>query len=327
VRFLLAYDKRLTAIYARKGKLVPAGAAACPCYISKWMIRRRCIYLLACGAFLMAACQASKTPSGPTPLPEPNSIINYIAIGASDAVGFGSSVQCVPFGDCPNGKGYVPEAARLLRAKGFVVNLANYGIPTAVIGRDFQTLGAQYGRDVYGNFIENEAPFVTPTTTLVTIFAGGNDVNIVTAALGRGAGASNQIGYINGQVKAFGDDYTALLKIIRDLAPGARIVVLNLPNMAGMPFLANVSLQQRQAAQKLSVGMTTTVINPLTSQGVLVVDLMCDARAYQASTYSSDGFHPSDAGYAWMAGEVVAAATTGYKAPAGSCSHMIVVPN
>jgi hypothetical protein len=100
-----------------------------------------------------------------------------------------------------------------------------------------------------------------------------------------------------------------------------------LPNMAGMPFLARASLSQRQAAQKLSLGMTTTVINPLTSQGVLVVDLMCDARSYQASTYSGDGFHPSDTGYAWIAGEVVAAATTAYKTPPASCSNMTVVPN
>jgi lysophospholipase L1-like esterase len=207
------------------------------------------------------------------------------------------------------------------------VNLNNFGIPTAVIGRDFQNLGTQYGRTILGNFVESEAPFVPAATTLVTIFAGGNDVNTVIAALGGGAGGADQIGYINSQVKAFGDDYAAMLKIIRDRAPSARIIALNLPNMAGMPFLAGVSLQQRQAAQRLSVGMTTTVINPLTSQGVLVVDLLCDARSYQTSTYSGDGFHPSDAGYAWMAAEVVAAATTSYKSPASSCSQMILVPN
>jgi lysophospholipase L1-like esterase len=117
------------------------------------------------------------------------------------------------------------------------------------------------------------------------------------------------------------------LKLIRDRATSARIIAVNLPNMAGMPFLTGASLLQRQAAQKLSVGMTTTVINPLTSQGVLVVDLMCDPRSDQASTYSSDGFHPSDAGYAWIAAEVVAAATTGYRNPSTSCSNMTVVPN
>ena len=40
---------------------------------------------------------------------------------------------------------------------------------------------------------------------------------------------------------------------------------------------------------------------PKTTQAV---DLMCDARSYLASTYSSDGFHPSDAGYAFIAGEL-----------------------
>ena len=287
--------------------------------------RTACVAILALA--LTSACNASKTPTGSSPLPEPNSTINYTAIGASDALGIGSTVECLPFVDCPNGKGYVQGAVRQLQAKGFTVNLNNYGIPTAVIGRDFQNLGAQYGRLIAGNFIESEAPFVLPRTTLVTIFAGANDVNAVTSALGQGAGASDQVAYINSQVKAFSDDYAALLKIVRDRAPSARIVALNLPNMAGMPFLANVSLQHRQAAQRLSVGMTTTVINPLTSQGVIVIDMMCDARAYQAATYSGDGFHPNDTGYAWLATEVVAAATTSYKSPSTSCAQMSVVPN
>jgi lysophospholipase L1-like esterase len=89
-----------------------------------------------------------------------------------------------------------------------------------------------------------------------------------------------------------------------------------------MPCLVGASASQRQAAQLLSVGMTTAAINPLTTQNVLVVDMMCDARSYQASTYSSDGFHPSDTGYAWIAGEVVAAATTSYKPPQASCAQM-----
>jgi lysophospholipase L1-like esterase len=284
-----------------------------------------------CAAMLAGACHSNsrESPTGPSPLPDPSptSPLNYSAIGASDALGIGSTVECFPFVDCPNGKGYVPEAARLLRAKGYSVTLNNFGIPTAVIGRDFQNLAAQYGRFVAGNFIELEGPFVPANSTLVTIFAGANDVNTVTSALGQGAGASDQIGFINNQIKAFGDDYAALLKIVRDRAPSARIVVLNLPNLAGLPYLVNAPLLQRQAAQRLSVGMTTTVINPLTSQGVVVIDVMCDSRAYQASTYSSDGFHPNDSGYAWMAGEVFSAATSNYKAPSNSCSSMMIVPN
>jgi len=293
-------------------------------------MRQRIIPLvLLAAAAVTISCSAGKNPTGPSPLPEPNSTINYTAVAASDGNGIGSSVPCLPFAgltDCPNGKGYVYVAATQLKAKGFMTNLTNLSVPTAVIGRDFQDLGNNHNHFVAGNFIETEAPFVASNSTLITIFAGGNDVNVVTGALGAGEGASDQVGYINAQIKAFAADYTTLLNLLRTRAPSARIVVLNLPNMGAMPFLASAPLAQRQAAQKLSVGMTTTATNPLTAQNVLVIDMMCDARSYQASTYSSDGFHPSDAGYAWMAAEVVSAATTNYKSPQSSCSQMTLVP-
>jgi lysophospholipase L1-like esterase len=277
---------------------------------------------------VFAACSAgSKPPSSPSPVPETNAPINYTAIGASDAQAIGSSVECIiPFADCPNGMGYVQVAARQLRAKGFTVNLSNYGIFTATVGRDLQDLGNQNGHLVVANFIEGEAAFVKSDSTLITIFGGANDVNVVTGAMGRGAGASDQMGYINSRVSAFGADYTTLLNLLRARAPAARIVALNLPNMGAMPFLAGASAQQRQAAQLLSVGMTKTVIDPLTAQGVIVIDMMCDPRSYQASTYSGDGFHPSDTGYAWMAAEVVSAATTTYKTAQGACPQMSLIP-
>jgi hypothetical protein len=81
------------------------------------------------------------------------------------------------FVDCPNGTGYVQVAVRQLRASGFTVTLSNLGIPTAVIGPDFQALSAQYrpSAPVFGNYIEQEMPFVNKDTTVVTIFAGGNE--------------------------------------------------------------------------------------------------------------------------------------------------------
>ncbi len=267
------------------------------------------------------------SPSAPTGPPAPGSAIVYSAVGASDALGVGSSVECVPYADCTNGTGYVQVAVRQLRNQGFTVTLRNGGIPTAVIGPDFQSLGRQYNRVIAGNFIVDEMPFVKSDSTVVTIFAGGNDVNTITAALGGGAGAGDQPGFIDSQVRAFGNDYATLLGGVRTIASSARIVVLNLPNLAGLPFLANASLPQRQAAQRAAVGMTTTVINPLLSQGVIVVDLMCDARAYQSSNYSSDGFHPNDAGYAWIGDEVQRAVTqSAYRAPRASCSQMTLVP-
>lgn len=280
-------------------------------------------------ALLMDACNKTDvSPTGPTPPPPPGSSIVYTAVGASDAAGVGSSVVCIPFTDCPNGMGYVQVATRTLKASGYNVSLTNLGIPTAVIGPDFQALGVRYGRTIVGNFIDSEAPFVATGSTLVTIFAGGNDVLTILDAIDGGAAGSDVNSYVDQQVRAFGADFTMLLNVIHGRAMSSpRIVVLNLPNVAGFPLEASASLARRQAAQRASVGMTTTVINPLTSAGIVVIDLMCDPRSYQASTFSSDGFHPSDTGYAWIAAEVVSAATTAYHAPASSCSSMTIVPN
>ncbi len=267
------------------------------------------------------------SPTAPSGPPAAGSTVFYTAVGASDASGVGSSAECLPLADCPNGMGYVPVAVRSLKAQGFTVTNLNLGIPTAVIGRDFQTLGQQYNRVIVGNFIDSEMNFVQTNATVVTIFAGINEVNTITAALGGGAGGADPNAYIDAQVKAFGADYTTLMAGIRVRAGSPRIVILNVPNAAGLPFLAGASLAQRQAAQRAAVGMSKTVVNPLVSASVSVVDLMCDARSYVASNYSSDGLHPNDAGYAFIAAEVVRAiTTTSYPAPQSSCGGMTIVP-
>jgi len=267
------------------------------------------------------------SPAAPSGPPAAGSTIFYTAVGASDANGVGSSAECLPFADCPAGMGYVPVAVRSLKAQGFTVTNLNLGIPTSVIGRDFQSLGQQYNRVIAGNFIEQEMPFVQANATTVTIFAGINDVNVITAALGGGAGGSDPNGYIDNQVKAFTADYTTLMAGIRARAGAPRIVILNVPNPAGLPFLAGASLAQRQAAQRAAVGMSKTAVNPLVSSSVTVVDLLCDARSYVGSNYSADGLHPNDAGYAFISSEVVKAITSSsYPAPQGSCTGMTIVP-
>jgi lysophospholipase L1-like esterase len=168
-------------------------------------------------------------------------------------------------------------------------------------------------------------PFVQTGATVVTIFAGVNEVNTVTTALGAGAGGSDPNGYMDVQVRAFATDYTTLISGIRARASSARIIALNVPNPAGLPYLRTASLAQRQAAQRIAVGMTRSV-NALRSQNVTVVDLMCDSRSYLASNYSSDGLHPNDSGYAFIAGEVLKAiTTTTYPSPQASCSGMTLV--
>lgn len=291
---------------------------------------RRIVLVLAVSAAAVACNKVGSgggSPTAPSGPPTPGSAITYSAIGASDANGVGSSVPCVPFDQTCNGMGYVYVAARQLRSQGFTVTLNNLGIPTAVIGRDFQTLGQAYGHTIAANFIEQEVPFVAAGSTLVTIFSGVNEIDSITAALGGGAGGTNPNGFVDDQVRAYGADYTAVIAGIRAKSSSARIVALNVPNAAGLPYLAAASLLQRQAAQRAAVAMTRTVVNPLTSQNVIVLDLMCDARSYLRSNYSSDGLHPNDAGYAFMAAEIVRAATsTSYPAPQSSCAQMTIVP-
>ena len=265
-------------------------------------------------------------PTGPSGPPSAGSTINYTAIGASDANGIGSSAACLPYAACPNGKGYVPVSSAQLRTQGYTVNELNLGIPTAVISQRLQTLGQQYGRTILGNFISDEMPFVQRNATLVTIFAGGNDVTTLVSAVSRGAGGLDPNGYLDQQVLSFGGDYGTLVSGIRSISPGARIVALNLPNLGGLPFMASDTLTERRSAQRLSVGMSTTVINPLVSQDVIVIDLMCEPRLYQSAYLSADGFHPNDAGYAILATEVVRAVTSAsYPAPRSSCAQMTLV--
>ena len=174
-----------------------------------------------------------ESPTGPGPIPQPNTTVYYTAIGASDAIGFGASLSCIPYADCPDGRGYVQVTTRELKARGFTINLNNLGFPAHVLSRRLQDLGTQSGRTMTGNFLQQQAPFVISNTTLVTIFAGANDVDTIIAALGDGAGGSDQTAYINSQIDAFREEFATLIGDVRNRAPSARIVVLNLPNMAG----------------------------------------------------------------------------------------------
>lgn len=272
----------------------------------------------------LAACHAS--PASPSPPPSAGSAVVYAAVGASDAAGVGSSAPCMPYTDCPNGQGYVPRIVRDLKAQGSTVALTNLGIPAAVLSQRIQTLGEQYGRTIPGNFIEQEMPFIPHDATLLTVFAGANDVNTISAAVGGGAGGSDPSGFVDQQIRAFGDDLKTLLDGIRTRAPSARIVVANLPNMGAMPFSSGYSATRRRLLQKASVGISTQVINPLAGQGIPVVDIQCDTRYTNRAYLSSDGFHPNDQGYAAFAADFLKAIrASSYPAPSASCAPMTAV--
>jgi lysophospholipase L1-like esterase len=262
---------------------------------------------------------------GPTPLP-PAAAVSYSAIAASDGAGAGSSVPCAPFTPCTDGKGYVPVVARQLRAEGHAVTLLNMGIPGAVLSPGTQQLGNTYGLGIAANFIQDEGQFVLKESTLVTIFAGANDANTIATAIERGATTNeNATNFINDRIQQFADDYRTLVSTVRGRAPNARIVILNLPNLAGLPYTAGRTPTERRWIQQLSVGFTRQAANTFASQGAIVIDLMCDARSYQPSIYSADGFHPNDAGYQFMADEILQAVHAGSSpAPIDSCAQMTI---
>jgi lysophospholipase L1-like esterase len=282
---------------------------------------------LLCVALALPACSKKSDTGGPGPSPTPNPTapIVYTAIGASDAAGVGSSVVCIPFTSCPDGRGYVPVLVRALQAAGRTVTLHNLGIPAQVLSPSVQELGKRYGRgDVPGNFVDQQLPFVPRDSTLVTIFGGGNDANVIGTAIDRGAAGSDVAAFVQQQARAFGRDYARLVSGLRSRAPSARIVVINLLNLALLPYMAGRSSSDRRIMQDLAVAMSREA-NGMAGQGAVVVDLMCNARSYDAGGYSSDGFHPNDTGYQYLAGEVQRAVDADPGSPPADCAFMRAV--
>ncbi len=273
-----------------------------------------------CGLF-----NKDESPTAPTPGPPAAAApIRYAAIGASDAIGVGASVVCVPFTPCENGTGYVPVLARRLGTSR-ELTLTNLGIPGSVLSPAIYQIAQAHGRDLPANFVDREMPFVPATSTLVTIFGGGNDTNALADAIERGAAGSDVRGYIATQVRAFGTDYDRLVSGVRARAPHAFIIVINLPNLAGLPYAAGYPQPRRQVLQAISIGFAREA-NRQAGAGAVVLDLLCDAQAYDCARFSSDGFHPNDAGYAYLAERLLAIVNGATPPVAASCSQTTLVP-
>ena len=270
-----------------------------------------------------AGCKKSESPTSPTP---DNNVVSYAVVGASDAVGFGGSAPCLPFEDC-NGTGYAPLVKRRFQSDGATVTLTNRGLPGAVLSAAMLTLARDIGRtDIPGTFIEQIAPFIPPTATHISIFAGGNDANVIAQNIRAGRGSADIRGFVDQHVAQFGNDLNDLVSRLRARAPEARIVAMNLPNLGAAPYVGSASTLERSILQRIAVGLTDR-INALSSQNVVVVDLMCEPRIYSRANYSSDGFHPSDAGYVVMADLLYPALRTGSSPPPSStCAQRTLLP-
>ena len=277
--------------------------------------------LVACGLF--DKDESPTAPSTPRP-PVASAPVRYAAIGASDAIGVGASVVCVPFTPCENGTGYVPLLARRV-AGSREVTLTNLGIPGSVLSPTIYQIAQAHGRDIPANFVDREMPFVPSNATLITIFGGANDTNALADAIERGAAGNDVRGYIATQVRAFGADYERLVRGVRTRAPEGFIILLNVPNMAGLPYAAGYSQSRRQVLQAISVGFAQEA-NRQAGPGVVVLDVLCDPQVYDRGRYSGDGFHPNDAGYAYLAERLLTVVNGATPSVATTCSQMNLVP-
>ena len=276
--------------------------------------------LIVAALLAVSGCSAGNSPSDPPPNAN---IVLYTALGASDTSGFGSSAPCLPLTSCPDGTGYVQTIERRLRTSGKSVTLLNLGIPGAVLAPGVQAIGNQLGRGIVGNFIEREIPFVQRNATLVSVFAGGNDANTIGAAIAAGFGGLNPAAYVQTQTENFGRDLRTLVAGIKDRAPDARIVFLNLPNMAGLPYASGYTLNEKRWLQQIAVGFSAQ-INSLGSQGALVIDLMCDPVFYQGGVYRATGFTRTTPGIAAGGPRRRAPRIRAASPPRASCSQMTI---
>jgi lysophospholipase L1-like esterase len=274
-----------------------------------------------------AACSNdSDSPTSPSPGGGGGSAgVVYSALGASDTMGYGSSVECFPFSPCPNGMGYVQLLERRLRETG-PVTLYNRGVPGAILGPTIEEVGRRVGRTFPGNILTNQSPFTHQDSTVVTVFAGPNDANAIGQVIEAQLAGDDPRAFIDQQVRLWADDYAAVLRQIRQRAPGTRIVLINLPNLAAMPYFAARSTFQKSIMQRIAVSMNDHV-NALRAANVHVVDVMCDPRVLEPSSFSGDGYHPGDRGYALLAELTYPAmVNASHPAPAGDCGQRHVFP-
>lgn len=294
-------------------------------------IQRRRAYVLGIGllGIVIGGCDLidkTESPTAPSPvttLPA-DAPVHYTAIGASDANGVGSSVPCFPFTACEDGTGYVPVLVRQLQGSR-QVTLMNLGIPASVLSPAIETIAREHGHEVTGNFVDRQVPFVPRDSTLVTIFGGANDANAIGEAMENGAAGTNVSGYIESQARAFGADFDRLIRGVRGRAPGAFIIVLNIPNLAALPYAARHPLEHRRVLQAISVAFSREA-NRQAGNGVAILDLMCDPALYNPAHFSRDGFHANDAGYAYTATRLAAIVDGAGSPPLSSCSAMTALP-
>lgn len=238
--------------------------------------------LLLALALLLAACGSAATAgtirhAAPTATVHPPVV--YVAIGASDAVGVGA--------DNPNTQGYVPVLISRLPKNSQALNLgvSGYTLHEALL---------------------NELPqAIADYPTLITVWLVGNDFKGCVPLQQYAADLDNFLSQLQTHTSA-------------------RVFVANAPDFSQLPALqhgaqgAGPCVEGKSpAAIRALAQQWNAVINPLVAKhGAVLVDLFNSDLASHPEFVSSDGFHPSSAGYLALANLFWAQITTHGGVPA-----------
>jgi lysophospholipase L1-like esterase len=224
-------------------------------------------------ALALTACKASagtpvtSTQSGLRPSPTATIAppLIYTAIGASDALGVGT--------DNPATEGYVPRLIARLPKGSLALNVGVSGI-------------------LLHDALQQELPqAIAFHPTLITIWLVGNDFRECTP------------------LNQYAADLNTLLAQLA-AKTSARVFVANTPDMSLLPYFAQdhgigggECVEGASTAQVRALALQwNSVIDPIILQhGDVLVDLYHTDLASHPNYVSSDGFHPSSAGYAQLA--------------------------
>ena len=215
--------------------------------------------------------------------------IVYVALGDSITWGLSASKTCQPQtptpvqAACADATSFPAVLARTLQARGHDVRIQNLAISGARIA---WVWAYQVNR-------------ITPKANLITLFIGTNDFVDVGS-------------HGPAVLKQFAIQYGTLISYLHAHFARARILLLNVPNMGYLPCCAVM----RPAFESWKI--VNTLIDAFAGKAT-IVDLVCDGALYNPRMFpAADAVHPSDAGHARIAADILKALASPKK-PAASC--------
>lgn len=219
------------------------------------------LLLVGCGASGGGGSQGSSSTSAPTARPG----VVYVALGASDAVGVGSSD--------PNHTAYVPILISRLPKGSSALNLGISG----------ETLHAA---------LSDEAPqAIAQQPTLITVWLVGNDFKDCVPLSQYGADLNTLLTQLKEKTHA---------KVYVADAPDFSVLPAIQQQAAQNGTFCGVGTSQA-AIRALAQRWNTVIDASVASHGDVLVDLFHSDLVAHPDYLYSDGFHPSDKGYLALA--------------------------